>query len=70
MFRACTVTTIMAAGLAAGPGAQVSRGDGGFFATFTAPGALAGERHHVLVVVHSQLGPNGFVDLVNKINVN
>jgi hypothetical protein len=31
---------------------------------------LAGERHHVLVVVHSQLGPNGFVDLVRKINVN
>ena len=31
---------------------------------------LAGKRHHVLVVVHSQLGPNGFVDRVSKINVN
>jgi hypothetical protein len=66
MFRACTVATIMAVGLAVaacstdhgptasetgsapffrtehsppGPGAQVSHSDGGFFATFTAPGA-------------------------------
>jgi hypothetical protein len=31
---------------------------------------LGGERHHVLVVVHSYLGPNGFVDRVSKINVN
>ena len=31
---------------------------------------LASERHHVLVVVHSYLGPNGFVDRVSKINVN
>jgi hypothetical protein len=31
---------------------------------------LAGERHHVLVVVHSQLGPDGLQDLVTKINVN
>jgi hypothetical protein len=31
---------------------------------------LAGERHHVLVVVQSQLGLNGFQDLVTKINVN
>jgi hypothetical protein len=31
---------------------------------------LAGERHHVLVVVHSQLGPDGLQDLVKKINVN
>ncbi len=108
-----------------GPGTQVSRGEGGFFATFRDPGApyfvaigvtpraaaefcsgtpvaegtgkfidissnvfggpgrgtsgyringtvtdLAGERHHVLVVVHSYLGPNGFVDRVRKIKVN
>jgi len=31
---------------------------------------LAGERHHVLVVDHSQLGPTGFKDLVVKIKVN
>jgi hypothetical protein len=31
---------------------------------------LSGERHHVLVVVQSQLGPNGFEDLVVKIKVN
>jgi hypothetical protein len=29
----------------------------------------AGERHHVLVVVHSQLGPGGFQDVVVKIDV-
>jgi len=31
---------------------------------------LAGERHHVIVVVQSQLGPTGFTDLVVKIKVN
>jgi hypothetical protein len=30
---------------------------------------LAGQRLHVLVVMHSQLGPNGFEDLVLKIQV-
>jgi len=30
----------------------------------------AGERHHVLVVVHQHLGPHGFEDLVVKIDVN
>ncbi len=29
----------------------------------------AGTRLHVLVAVHSQLGPGGFVDIVNKIEV-
>jgi hypothetical protein len=31
---------------------------------------LAGERHHVLVVIQTFLGPNGFVDRVRKISVN
>jgi hypothetical protein len=31
---------------------------------------LAGEKHHVLVVVHQHLGPDGFEDLVVKIDVN
>jgi hypothetical protein len=31
---------------------------------------LAGERHHVLVVVQSQVGPTGFEDRVVKISVN
>jgi hypothetical protein len=31
---------------------------------------LAGERHRVLVVVHSYFGPTGFLDRVRKINVN
>jgi hypothetical protein len=31
---------------------------------------LAGERHHVLVVVQSQAGPTGFEDRVVKISVN
>jgi len=31
---------------------------------------LAGERHHVLVVLQTFLGPNGFVDRVRKITVN
>ena len=30
----------------------------------------AGERHHVLVVVHRQFGPDGFRDIVVKIKVN
>jgi hypothetical protein len=31
---------------------------------------LAGEKHHVLVVVQQHLGPNGFEDVVMKIKVN
>jgi hypothetical protein len=31
---------------------------------------LAGDRHHVLVVVRQHLGPNGFEDLVVKVSVN
>lgn len=47
-----------------GPG----RGTSGFRIVGTVTD-LAGRRHHVLVVVHSFLGPTGFVDRVRKINV-
>jgi hypothetical protein len=57
--------TDIASNLFGGPG----RGTSGFRIRGTVTD-LAGERHHVLVVVHSQLGPNGFVDLVKKISVN
>ena len=57
--------TDISSNLFGGPG----RGTSGFRIRGTVKD-LAGERHHVLVVVHSQLGPNGFVDLVKKINVN
>jgi hypothetical protein len=57
--------TDVSSNLFGGPG----RGTSGFRIRGTVTD-LAGERHHVLVVVHSQLGPNGFVDLVKKINVN
>jgi hypothetical protein len=57
--------TDLSSNLFGGPG----RGTSGFRIRGTVTD-LAGERHHVLVVVHSQLGPNGFVELVTKINVN
>ena len=57
--------TDLSSNLFGGPG----RGTSGYRIRGTVTD-LAGERHHVLVVVHSQLGPNGFVDRVRKINVN
>jgi hypothetical protein len=54
-------------------GSPVAEGTGTFTAGFRIRGTvtdLAGERHHVLVVVHSQLGPDGLQDRVTKINVN
>ena len=57
------VFTDVASNLFGGPG----RGTSGFRIRGTVTD-LAGERHHVLVVVHSQLGPNGFQDLVTKIH--
>jgi hypothetical protein len=59
------IFTDVASNLFGGPG----RGTSGLRIRGTVTD-LAGERHHVLVVVQSQLGPNGFVDHVRKINVN
>ena len=59
------IFTDIASNLFGGPG----RGTSGFRIRGTVTD-LAGERHHVLVVVQSFLGPNGFVDRVRKINVN
>jgi hypothetical protein len=59
------IYTEISSNLFGGPG----RGTVGFRIRGTVTD-LAGERHHVLVVVHSQLGPDGLQDLVTKINVN
>ena len=58
------IYTDISSNLFGGPG----RGTAGFRIRGTVTD-LAGERHHVLVVVHSQLGPGGLQDLVTKINV-
>ena len=57
--------TDLSSNLFGGPG----RGTSGYRIRGTVTD-LAGERHHVLVVVHSQLGPDGLQDRVTKINVN